>query len=334
MHEAVNAEDFEEAATLQRQYEAAERDRMLSVLKTKLERARTAMDKEEEDERQRALRRGRRARVQREESLALETALHDAIADEDFRRAGKLLFRLRRRSIVWKLTNRLDRAVRDGLFEEATRLKRCLVRKYTSKLSPPLLEALGHKRHADNEAPGLRVGDVVQHSNHAWRGVVVGWHERCEASPGWIAHHEVHHLKHGASQRFYHVLPDLRDVATCKEKVATSGLGLWIAHINPAFLVARCSDDPHPFMQTGYIPEEHLVPLAAHGQTSKWSNGQHSKHLKLLGPLRGLLSKLRGPIKHTLLGHYFSGFEHGRFTPRPHLYSVLFHIPEWLEQDP
>jgi hypothetical protein len=129
-------------------------------------------------------RRGRRARAQREESLALETALHDAVAAQDFRRAGKLLARLRRRSLLWKLSSRLEGAVGAGRFEDAARLKRAIVRKYAAWLSAPLLEALGHACARGGRAPraaegldgGLRVGDLVRHRAGGWRGVVVGWH--------------------------------------------------------------------------------------------------------------------------------------------------------------
>jgi len=189
------------------------------VLRATLKCARRADARAADEEALRAARRGRRARAQREESLALETALHDAVAAQDFRRAGKLLSRLRRRSLLWKLSSRLEGAVGAGRFEDAARLKRAIVHKYVAWLSAPILEALGHARTLGGRTPraaappadgggaagrlhgGLRVGDLVRHRAGGWRGVVLGWHEQCAASPQWAAHHGVRALARGPRQR-------------------------------------------------------------------------------------------------------------------------------------
>ena len=44
-----------------------------------------------------------------------------------------------------------------------------------------------------------------------YRGVIVGYDSSCQQSEVWMKAMGVDSLKHGRSQPFYHVLPDVRD---------------------------------------------------------------------------------------------------------------------------
>ena len=63
-------------------------------------------------------------------------------------------------------------------------------------------------------APTRRAYDLGQclvHHKYSYRGVIVGYHPRCEQSEAWIRQMDVDSLKYGREQPFYHVLPDTRD---------------------------------------------------------------------------------------------------------------------------
>ena len=67
---------------------------------------------------------------------------------------------------------------------------------------------------AAEAAPTRRAYDLGQclvHHKYSYRGVIVGYHPRCEQSEAWIRQMDVDSLKYGREQPFYHVLPDTRD---------------------------------------------------------------------------------------------------------------------------
>ena len=61
------------------------------------------------------------------------------------------------------------------------------------------------------DAARVRLGAGLVHHKYSYRGVIVGYHPRCEQSEAWIRQMDVDSLKYGREQPFYHVLPDTRD---------------------------------------------------------------------------------------------------------------------------
>lgn len=59
--------------------------------------------------------------------------------------------------------------------------------------------------------PDFDAGDVIIHKLYAYRGVVVGWDERCEASAQW---YEKNQTQPSRDQPWYHVLVDGADQCT------------------------------------------------------------------------------------------------------------------------
>lgn len=55
------------------------------------------------------------------------------------------------------------------------------------------------------------VGQVFTHRQSGYRGVIIGWDERCKAGDKWVAATRSEALPHGTEQPFYHVLVDVRD---------------------------------------------------------------------------------------------------------------------------
>ena len=57
----------------------------------------------------------------------------------------------------------------------------------------------------------LDVGDCIVHRRFHYRGVVVGVDRECKQSEAWRRANGIDALSRGASQPFYHILPDTRD---------------------------------------------------------------------------------------------------------------------------
>lgn len=67
------------------------------------------------------------------------------------------------------------------------------------------------RRPAEPEKLRFRVGQVINHIRHAYRGVIYGWDTVCSATSAWIREMRVDDLPRGRNQPFYSVLVDLRD---------------------------------------------------------------------------------------------------------------------------
>ena len=59
--------------------------------------------------------------------------------------------------------------------------------------------------------PAFQLGQMVVHSTKGYRGVVCGWDLACCESDAWKKNADVHKLKDGQEQVFYHVLVDVAD---------------------------------------------------------------------------------------------------------------------------
>jgi hemimethylated DNA binding protein len=55
------------------------------------------------------------------------------------------------------------------------------------------------------------VGEIVQHRQRRYEGVVVGWTPSCAETEDWVAQNGVDTLPRGTRQPFYYVLVDMRD---------------------------------------------------------------------------------------------------------------------------
>ena len=65
----------------------------------------------------------------------------------------------------------------------------------------------GITNNATHQPPAFRVGQIMVHRLHRYRGVIYGWDESCKASRDWrVANHVAR-----PEQPFYHVLADVRD---------------------------------------------------------------------------------------------------------------------------
>jgi len=294
---AVDAEEYELAASVLFELRQAEADRMFHALRKSVKAA-------EE--------RNRRSSPANQ----LETELDQSIAEEDFEKACELRDKLNARDKFSGLQAALQDAESTGRFEEAQMIKEHLVDMYARDLSTPMLMAMGFQY----TPPAFRIGQPIYHKTLGFRGVVLGWHDSCRASESWMQHHEIDKLSNGRNQRFYHILPDTRDVSLSKTED-----GLWIGDCDPAFLCGRDASDRLPFMQTGYVAEQYLAPLGFEQCTGVFAS--------VLKPLKSIISGST-PVQHPLVPFYFMSFRAGRYRSDRRLRDIMFyHIPEWLDED-
>ncbi len=238
----------------------------------------------------------------------LEEELDAAVRAEDYGRAARLRDALLRGDAARRLERALARAVRRQRFAAAARIKAALLDVYRAALSPPVLRALGvapaPPSAADPaggggapaaDAPAFRVGDVVVHRELGYRGVVVAWDDACRASPAWLAAAASGQAAGGEAGaaavprgRFYHVLPDTRDVSPLPGPAAAAaaaggggGVRLGLADCRPAFVCGLDPADRLPALRTAYAAEAELAPWAGGG-----GGGGDGLVAALLRPLR------------------------------------------------
>eukprot|EP00286_Rhodomonas_abbreviata_P027472 CAMPEP_0181313536 /NCGR_PEP_ID=MMETSP1101-20121128/14299_1 /TAXON_ID=46948 /ORGANISM="Rhodomonas abbreviata, Strain Caron Lab Isolate" /LENGTH=627 /DNA_ID=CAMNT_0023420493 /DNA_START=205 /DNA_END=2087 /DNA_ORIENTATION=+ len=291
---AVNAEDYELAATLFKELTSAETRKMYEVLNKQV--------KSQEEK-----------KMRRSKATQMENELDQSIAEEDFEMAAKIRDQILANDKHWNLQLSLQDAEKTGRFEEAQTLKQELIDMYTSEISSPMLSAMGYQY----ETPTFKVGQPVFHKKLGFRGVILGWHESCRASESWISHHGVDQLRGGENAA---LLPHPAGHARAKSE----DMPLWIGDCSPAFLCGRDPADRLPFMQTGYIAEEELRPLVF-----EQCSGVLASVLK---PLKSIISGST-PVQHPLIPFYFVSFRGGKYRPDRRLRDVLFyHIPEWADE--
>lgn len=69
------------------------------------------------------------------------------------------------------------------------------------------LPNIEEKRRSDlSLTPKYHVGEIFQHQQYQYWGVICGWDTTCMASPLWQVRMGIANLKRGASQAFYHIL--------------------------------------------------------------------------------------------------------------------------------
>jgi len=296
MKKAVNAEEFEKADALKKELVGHEIKKMYRSLHSRI--------KEE---------------IQKVKSpsfgfmQSLDDQLEDSIAEEDYGKAKQIFDRMLDADEKRRLEVQIAREAENKRWKSVSNLKAKLVRLYVNSISRPILSTLG----VSFRPPRFRVGDTVQNLQLGYRGVVIGWDDKCLATEGWIKYHQIDKLSKGQTQRFYHILPDTRDVSLIQK----DNDQLWIADCCPAFLCGGSTEDKHPFMQTGYLAEECLGFYNYKKEFGLLSS--------LLNPFRSL--KSMAPIKHPLIPHYFFAFRNGRFRSNSRLRQLVFyHMPEWL----
>ncbi|EKX37686.1 hypothetical protein GUITHDRAFT_165416 [Guillardia theta CCMP2712] len=244
-------------------------------------------------------------------------SLYTRIKEEikkDYGKAKEIFDRMITADEKKRLEVQIARAAESNRWKSVSDLRARLVRLYVNSISRPILTTLG----VSFRPPRFRIGDTVKHKGLGYRGVVIGWDDKCLATEYWIKHYKIDQLSKGRTQRFYHILPDTRDVSLIQQHHEQ----LWIADCCPAFLCGESADDRSPFMQTGYIAEECLGFHDCKEEVGLLSS--------LLNPFRSL--KSTSPIKHPLIPHYFFSFRNGRFRSNSRLRQLFFyHMPEWLQ---
>ena len=84
--------------------------------------------------------------------------------------------------------------------------------KFFQRLSPSTtiddlrLGRIEEKRRQDNSPPEFCVGQIFQHRQYHYWGVICGWDSICRASAAWQVQMSVENLQRGALQPFYHIL--------------------------------------------------------------------------------------------------------------------------------
>mmetsp|Transcript_35367 Transcript_35367/g.86956 ORF Transcript_35367/g.86956 Transcript_35367/m.86956 type:complete len:643 (+) Transcript_35367:233-2161(+) len=245
----------------------------------------------------------------------LELELEGAVAGEDYERARELRDAIDEADCTRRLRRDLAEAERGGRYEEAEGLKRELVRAYVGDLSPAVLSELGYAQ----RPPKYRVGDVVEHVGLGYRGVVVGWHDRCRATEHWAARTGADTVEGGRAQRFYHVLPDTRHLP-----LESDSDGHFPPAHAPAFLTGLSADDPHPAARTTYVAESEL---------HKWdwarADGQSGFFASML---RSVMPE--SPVAHPLVAAFFFSYSRGRYLHGGKVRGVVFyHMPRGGEYD-
>lgn len=129
-------------------------------------------------------------------------------------------------------------------------------------------------------APRYDLGMLLVHKKYAYRGVIVGYDEKCLQDDDWIERMGVDKLERGRDQPFYHVLVDSRDrpgdqiTYVAQENVerpsgaaAMRGFPEPILHqVVPKLLLAD-SFDPQ---MGGYAPRPELRTLYPRGVAGCW----------------------------------------------------------------
>lgn len=84
--------------------------------------------------------------------------------------------------------------------------------KFFQRLSPSMtiedlrLGRIEEKYRQDNSPPEFCVGQIFQHRQYHYWGVICGWDSICRASSSWQMQMSVGNLERGALQPFYHIL--------------------------------------------------------------------------------------------------------------------------------
>jgi hypothetical protein len=117
----------------------------------------------------------------------LEIEQEGAVADEDYQAAQEIRDKIMGMDAIRRLQWKLSQAVDKEKYTEAAELKRELMQAYTNTLSPAVLTDMGYMY----KSPLYKVGDVIEHAQDGYRGVVVGWHDSCRASEDWVKHTSV-----------------------------------------------------------------------------------------------------------------------------------------------
>jgi protein-arginine kinase activator protein McsA len=117
----------------------------------------------------------------------LEIEQEGAVADEDYQAAVEIRDKIMSMDAIRRLQWKLSQAVDKEKYSEAAELKRELMEAYTNTLSPAVLTDMGYMY----KSPLYKVGDVIEHAQDGYRGVVVGWHDSCRASDDWAQHTSV-----------------------------------------------------------------------------------------------------------------------------------------------
>eukprot|EP00960_Hanusia_phi_P035898 752021-Hanusia_phi.AAC.1 len=182
MKKAVNAEEFEKADALKKELVGHEIKKMYRSLHSRI--------KEE---------------IQKVKSpsfgfmQSLDDQLEDSIAEEDYGKAKQIFDRMLDADEKRRLEVQIAREAENKRWKSVSNLKAKLVRLYVNSISRPILSTLGV-------------------SFRPPRGVVIGWDDKCLATEGWIKYHQIDKLSKGQTQRFYHILPDTRDVSLIQKK--------------------------------------------------------------------------------------------------------------------
>uniref|UniRef100_A0A6U2GBG8 Hemimethylated DNA-binding domain-containing protein n=2 Tax=Hemiselmis andersenii TaxID=464988 RepID=A0A6U2GBG8_HEMAN len=294
LNDQVQAEDFEEAQVTARELGAARAAKAVQDLTN-----RTALMKD------------MMARVG--EVGRLKERIQDAVEAEDYELADALRAELIEKDEVTRAERDVDAAERAGDEEEAARLREGLGGLYAERLSMAMLKSIG--KHPGS--PKHRIGEVVVCGDKGYKGVVLGWTERCLAGDGWAERHGVDGLKEGRKQRFYHILPDVREVAITGGG-HNAGSYSDVRKVEPAFLCGVSPSDRNPSAITTYVAEENIT---------RWD---YQSGLGSVGILRHMMRAMlpESPISHSRIAFFFFSYSRGRYLHSGTVRStVFFHAP-------
>jgi len=279
--DAINAEEYELAAVIARRLNKEETALML-----------TSLDKQLAEKRD----------TKEEPSFAeLQEALEGAIASEDFELASDIQELMRAADECFALEQDLETAAAAGDMQQQQELREQLVAKYTERLNKQLLWDMGFSV----SPPEFRVGQVVHHKQGGFTGVVVGWHQEYEGDDSWMPKRG---MEFGMTQRFYHVLPDARQVSMDEDTRGKQFIG----DLGAPFLMGM-ADKISPRVMTVYSAEEHLQLVSRDDQLV--SGGHPAK-----GPFGS-----HCPVEHYALPHLFKAFGDGEFKVGSAMGKLMFY---------
>lgn len=182
-------------------------------------------------------------------------------------------------------------------------------------LSSPLPCTMETVLHGRPGSVAFAVGQVVYNRLHGYRGVIIGWHTSCQASPEWMEKHGVENT----SQPFYLCLVDTRDRPEASVAyIAQSNCEL----VSDAVLPAQSADAPGA---ASNLVASH-PPVQVESDACAGDGGVVSSAASTVVPQTGALGPTDRFIVHPLVSKYFVEFrpEQGYFVPGDALTSHYF----------